>query len=134
MFRDFGPSIASALLHDGYAVVDNTVEAGVEKAAELQSEIEKLPLVPNETYFASSGSTLRLAKSHIREAQLHLDADANRAKVPNVVEMEQESSLAAMLSLYIPALTLRRQALKSATQCWFWRMFCNTRRLGPFGG
>jgi 2OG-Fe(II) oxygenase superfamily len=113
MFRCFDPSVASALLHDGFAVVDNALVGGAETTSKLRSEIEKLPLVPNETHFVSPGSTLRLSKSHIRESELHLAPAATRSNVPNLVALEQDSSLAAMLSVYIPELTLRRQALKA---------------------
>jgi 2OG-Fe(II) oxygenase superfamily len=113
MFRFFDASVASALLHNGFAVVDNALRGGKDTITQLRSEIDKLPLVPNETHFASLGSSLRLAKSHIREAELHLASAAVRTVVPNLVALEQDSALSAMLSVYIPALTLRSQALKA---------------------
>jgi hypothetical protein len=113
MFRFFDASVASALLHNGFAVVDNALSGGKDMTARLRSEIDKLPLVPNETHFASSASTLRLAKSHIREAELHLAPAAVRTAAPNLVALEQDAALSAMLSVYIPAITLRSQALKA---------------------
>lgn len=125
LFREFEPSIASHLLKHGYAVIDNALENHTRITQCLRAEIDYLASLPgslatNETIFlqpaarnSKKSSVLRLRKSNVREIELHTADDDLRAKLPALVGLEQDRGLAAMLSVYIPQLTLTKQALKA---------------------
>lgn len=129
LFREFDSSVASALLYDGYAVVDRALSDS-SSANKLRHEIDVLRemsggLGANETHFVTQSSSgddndthktqrsFRIPKKSIREAELHRLSPQAREKVPHLVQVEQDYGLRALLSVYIPSLTLSGQAIKA---------------------
>lgn len=124
IFRCFEPSIGLQLLKDGFAVVDNAVE-GHDTTTALRAEIDHLRSIPdalkaNETHIvqpvkadAKQITITRFPKSNVRETELHRVSNVIRDSVPNLTRLENDSGLSAMLSVYIPRLTLTKQAVKA---------------------
>ncbi|KXZ55880.1 hypothetical protein GPECTOR_2g1431 [Gonium pectorale] len=94
----------------GYAVVDGVF--GADTAARLRSEVVALYdqglMHKNCTHLVRDNATTLVEKSHIHEAELTLDSGVQSA-APLCSSLNEDRSLATLISLFIPQLTLDSQ-------------------------
>jgi hypothetical protein len=104
------PAVCAQLDSDGFAVVDGAVPP--ELVAALRQELLSLGrgglLHANCTHLVRGGATQLLEKAHIREAELTIDPRIAPA-APLFARIDADSTLATLLSLFLPQLTLDSQ-------------------------
>ncbi|KAG2445831.1 hypothetical protein HXX76_000435 [Chlamydomonas incerta] len=111
--RVITPEVAEHLGEKGYAVVDGVFGADV--ARRLRAEVVGLyragHMHKNCTHLVKDNATSLVEKSHIHEAELTLDSGV-QAAAPLCSALNADRTLATMLSLFLPQLTLDSQAIK----------------------
>ncbi|KAG2451493.1 hypothetical protein HYH02_004091 [Chlamydomonas schloesseri] len=111
--RVITPDVAEHLGAKGYAVVDSVF--GREVARQLRAEVVRLyeggHMHKNCTHLVKDNATSLVEKSHIHEAELTLDSGV-QAAAPLCSALNSDRTLATMLSLFLPQLTLDSQAIK----------------------
>ncbi|PNW74928.1 hypothetical protein CHLRE_12g504100v5 [Chlamydomonas reinhardtii] len=111
--RVITPEVAEHLGAQGYAVVDGVF--GGEAARRLRGEVVRLyeggHMHKNCTHLVKDNSTSLVEKAHIHEAELTLDSGV-QAAAPLCSALNTDRTLATMISLFLPQLTLDSQAIK----------------------
>ncbi|GIL47056.1 hypothetical protein Vafri_3886 [Volvox africanus] len=111
--RSITPEVAQHLNNHGYAVVDGVF--GRDMARQLRSEVlhlyEQGLMHKNCTHLVKDNATSLVEKSHIHEAELTLDSGI-QAAAPLCAALNSDRTLATLLSLFLPQLTLDSQAIK----------------------
>lgn len=113
MERAITPEVAEHLNVNGYAVVDGIF--GPELTAQLRAEVVRLYetglMHKNCTNLVRDNATSLVEKAHIHEAELTLDSGVQSA-APLCASLHRDRTLATLLSLFLPQLTLDAQAIK----------------------
>jgi hypothetical protein len=101
------PVVCEQLESEGYAVVDNIMSS--DTVALLRDEVMKLReaglMHLNCTHLVKDNATTLLQKERIWEAELTIDAKIQAASPP-FAQIDSDRTLAALLSLFMPHLTL----------------------------
>ncbi|GLC68387.1 hypothetical protein PLESTF_000685600 [Pleodorina starrii] len=111
--RAITPDVAQHLNDHGYAVVDGVF--GRDVARQLRAEVVQLYerglMHKNCTHLVKDNATSLVEKSHIHESELTLDSGIQSA-APLCARLNSDRTLATLLSLFLPQLTLDSQAIK----------------------
>jgi hypothetical protein len=104
------PAVCAQLEAEGFAVVDGAVRP--EAVGALREEILGLRrqglLHANCTHLVKDNATQLLPKAHIHEAELSMDARV-AAAAPLLARVDADRTLATLLSLFLPQLSLDSQ-------------------------
>ncbi|KAL6750513.1 prolyl 4-hydroxylase [Haematococcus lacustris] len=105
--------VCEQLIRKGFAVIDDVLPPS--STSKLREEIVALAqggvMHTNSTHLVRGTETQLLEKSHILEAELSMDTGI-QALAPLCHQVSQDTSLATMLSLFMPMLSLDQQATK----------------------
>ncbi|GFR46885.1 hypothetical protein Agub_g8526 [Astrephomene gubernaculifera] len=111
--RAITPDVAQHLSDHGYAVVDGIF--GKDVARQLRAEVVELYerglMRKNCTHLVKDNATSLVEKSHVHEAELTLDANIQSA-APLCSSLNSDRTMATLLSLFMPQVTLDSQAIK----------------------